>query len=346
MSQDEVYIRRCFDLARLGKGKVSPNPIVGAVIVHNNRIIGEGFHAAYGKAHAEVNALASVKKEDRVLLNEATIYISLEPCCIHSNTPPCTDLIIKHKIPNVVFSSIDKTPEVNGKSQELLRKAGCNVSYGVLQSKGEELSCFRNTYVVKKRPYIILKYAQSKDGFIGKKGESTWLTNSISKRLVHKWRSETDAIIIGTNTALIDNPKLTNRLYFGSTPLRIVLDKDLRLSSNLNIYDDSVKTWIITEKESGNKNFNNTRFIHVNFDEKLIYNLLEKLYEYKINSLIVEGGTKLLNTFIDANLWDEARVFIAERFLNVGIKAPTLPISYSSKFMIGKDELFLFRNFT
>ncbi len=344
MNLEEKYIRRCFDLAKLGNGKVSPNPLVGAVIVYKNRIIGEGFHAAYGKAHAEVNAIASVKKEDRKFLKEATIYISLEPCCIYGNTPPCTDLIIENQIPKVVFSSIDNTAGVNGKSIELLKKAGCKVTFGILQSEGDQLTRFKNTFVVQKRPFIILKYAQSKDGFIAKKGESIWLTNSISKRLVHKWRSETDAILIGTNTAEVDNPNLTNRLYFGSNPLRIVLDKRLRLSKRLNFYDDSVKTWIITEKDSQDTAFTNTSFVKLAFDKKLIPNFLERLYENRINSLIVEGGAELLNSFITYNLWDEARVFIGEGFLNDGIKAPTLSPFSHSKFMIGKDELYVFKN--
>jgi len=344
MNQEELYIKRCFDLARLGKGKVSPNPLVGAVIVHNNRIIGEGYHSAYGKAHAEVNAIASIKKQDKALLKEATIYISLEPCCIYANTPPCTDLIIEHKIPNVVFSSIDKTPDVNGKSLNLLKRAGCNVSYGLLHSKGDQLSRIRNTFVAKKRPYVILKYAQSKDGFTGRKGENIWLTNSISKRLVHKWRSEFDAILIGTNTAQIDDPRLTNRLFFGSSPLRIILDRNLRLSEKLNVYDDSVKTWIVTEKEFVKTTYDNTSFINLKFDNQLISNLLKKLHDANISSLMVEGGAELINTFIAHNLWDEARVFIADQFLNHGLKAPTLPKSSATEYKIGTDQLFLFKN--
>jgi diaminohydroxyphosphoribosylaminopyrimidine deaminase / 5-amino-6-(5-phosphoribosylamino)uracil reductase len=343
MKQKELYIKRCFDLAKLGKGKVSPNPLVGAVIVYNNRIIGEGFHAAYGKAHAEVNAIASVKKEDRKLLEKATIYISLEPCCIHGNTPPCTDLIIRHKIPKVFFSSIDNTPEVNGKSIKLLESAGRTVNYGILQTEGDQLLRFRNTFVTQKRPFIILKFAQSQDGFMSKKGESTWLSNSISKRLVHKWRNETDAILIGTNTAQIDNPKLTNRLYFGSNPLRIILDKNLRLSEKLNIFDDSENTWIVTEKKKENPSFKNTTFVNLNFDKQLIFNLLEKLYDKKFNSLIVEGGAKLLGHFITLELWDEARVFIADRFLNDGIKAPILPNPPVAKYKIGSDQLYVFK---
>lgn len=344
MNHDELFIRRCFDLAKLGNGKVSPNPLVGAVIVHNNRIIGEGFHSAYGKAHAEVNAIASVKKEDFPLLKEATIYISLEPCCIHANTPPCTDLIIKFQIPNVVFSSIDKTPDVNGKSISILKKAGCSVKYGVLQAEGDQLSRFRNTYVVKKRPYVILKYAQSKDGFMGRTDKSIWLTNSISKRLVHKWRSETDAILIGTNTAQSDNPELTNRLYFGKNPLRIVLDKDLKLSPKLKIFDDSVITWIITEQIPDEKSFKNTCFMTLKFNNLLIQNILKMLFNHKMNSLLVEGGAGLLNSFIDLDLWDEARVFSADQFLNFGIKAPTLPVPPVMQFECGTDNLYVFKN--
>lgn len=344
MNQDELFIRRCFDLAKLGNGKVSPNPLVGAVIVHKNRIIGEGFHSAYGKAHAEVNAIASVKKKDLILLKEATIYISLEPCCIHANTPPCTDLIIKHRIPKVVFSCIDKTPEVNAKSVGILEKAGCSVRYGVMQAEGDHLARFRNTFVVKKRPYVILKYAQSKDGFIGRPDESIWLTNSISKRLVHKWRSETDAILIGTKTAQTDNPELTNRLYFGKNPMRIVLDKSLKLSQKLKIYDDSVKTWILTEQIPDEKSFKNTCFITMEFNNQLIPKVLKMLYDHKMNSLLVEGGARLLNSFIDLDLWDEARVFTADQFLNFGIKAPVMPIPPVSQVDFGSDSLYVFKN--
>ena len=344
MENATLYIKRCFDLAKIGAGKVSPNPLVGAVIVHNDRIIGEGFHAAYGQAHAEVNAINSIKEKDLPLLSQSTIYISLEPCCIQINTPPCTDLILKHKIPKVVFSSLDHTPGVNGKSIEILEKAGCKVQFGLLQNEGNELACFRNTFVRKKRPYIILKYAQSLDGFISKTNESTWLTNSFSKRLVHKWRSETDAILIGTNTAEIDNPNLTNRLYYGKNPLRIILDRTGRLGNDLNIFDNAAKTWIITAKKREKVALKNTLFIEMKFNNKLIFNLLKRLYEQKVSSLIVEGGSKLLNSFIDMDIWDEARVFVADRFLGNGVKAPTLPVMPKSESKILNDKLFLFKN--
>lgn len=342
--QYELFIRRCFDLARLGNGKVSPNPMVGAVIVYDDRIIGEGFHTAYGQAHAEVNAIASVKTADRTLLKKATIFISLEPCNIYGNTPPCTELIIREKIPMVVFSSFDKTPEVDGKSLEILREAGCKVSCGVLQNEGDRLAASRNIFVAKKRPYVILKFAQSQDGFIGKQNETVWLTNAFSKRLVHKWRSESGAILIGTNTAATDNPKLTTRLYFGKNPLRIILDRKLSLDRSLNIYDDAVPTWIITGKNEKNKAFKHTRFVQIQFDKNLIYNLLDRLYEQKVNSLIVEGGASVLQSFITLGLWDEARVFITSGFLQNGIKAPPLPYAPTEKYSLGTDNLFVFRN--
>ncbi len=346
MKKAELYIKRCFDLARFGKGKVSPNPMVGAVIVYKDRIIGEGFHKAYGQAHAEVNAIENVAQKDKKLLKNATIFISLEPCCFFGNTPPCTDLIIKHKIPKVVFSSLDKTPGVDGSSVAILRKAGCKVDFRVLNFEGEELVRFRSTYVSKYRPYIILKYAQSKDGFIGRKNESVWLTNSISKTLTHKWRSESDAILVGTNTALTDNPQLTNRLYFGNDPLRIFLDKKLRLSEKLNLYDDSEKTWVITENPPKTNVLKNTRFVQMEFHKYMITNLLRKLYKEKISSLIVEGGAQLLQSFIGQKLWDEARIFVADKYLKNGIKAPTLSHAPVAKHMIGTDELLIFRRFS
>ncbi len=222
MNQEEIYVQRCFDMAVLGVDKVSPNPMVGAILVHKNRIIGEGYHEKFGQAHAEVNALRNVEPSDKKYISSSTLYVSLEPCCIHGNTPPCTDLIIKNGIPEVVISCLDQTPKVAGEGVGKLKRSGINVFEGLLKQKGERLSNIRNTFVTEERPYIILKYAQSLDGFIGKPDRQVWLTNSVSKRLVHKWRQEADAIIVGTNTALIDNPKLTTRYFSGSCPLRIV----------------------------------------------------------------------------------------------------------------------------
>jgi diaminohydroxyphosphoribosylaminopyrimidine deaminase/5-amino-6-(5-phosphoribosylamino)uracil reductase len=222
---DEHFMQRCFDLACLGAGATSPNPVVGAVIVHQNRIIGEGYHMAYGKAHAEVNAVRSIRAEDRHLLKQATLYVSLEPCNIHRNTPPCTLLILEESIPRVVVSTVDHTPGVDGSGLARLRAAGVEVTVGVLEKEGQRLSQARNTFITRHRPYILLKYAQSANGiFAPEDNRQLWLTNPYSKRLVHKWRSEASAILVGANTAIADNPRLNNRLYYGKSPVRVILD--------------------------------------------------------------------------------------------------------------------------
>ncbi|RMF32110.1 MAG: bifunctional diaminohydroxyphosphoribosylaminopyrimidine deaminase/5-amino-6-(5-phosphoribosylamino)uracil reductase RibD, partial [Bacteroidetes bacterium] len=226
---DEVFMRRCFDLARLGAGRVSPNPMVGAVLVYEGRIIGEGWHRRYGGAHAEVNALASVAPSDRALIRRSTLYVSLEPCCIHRKTPPCTNLILREGIPRVVVSCLDPTPEVNGRGLELLREGGVEVRVGVLEEEGRRLIRFREAFVRHGRPFVLLKFACSRDGFLGKPGEQIWISNPWTKRWVHRCRAAADAILVGTRTARTDNPQLTTRLFFGDSPLRIVLDRRLTL---------------------------------------------------------------------------------------------------------------------
>ena len=335
-------MKRCFDLANFAKGKVSPNPNVGAVIVVNDTIIGEGFHKKYGQAHAEVNAFESINQSDNKLLHKSTIYISLEPCCIHGKTPPCSSLIIKKQIPEVVFSVFDQTPGVKGKSITLLEAEGIKASYGLLENQGIKINAIRNTFV-KKRPYVILKYAKSADNFISKTNEQTWLTGYFAKVLVHKWRSEADAIIVGTNTAEIDNPKLTNRLYSGKNPLRIVLDKSLRLNKSLHLFDKSSPTWIINEQVNAQEE--NLKFIKLDFDHNLIPNLMTLLHKSNKSSLIVEGGQQLLNSFIDTGLWDEARIFTSDQYLNSGIKAPVLLTGeLDSSIRVDKDKLDVFLN--
>jgi len=341
--KDKLFIKRTFDLALLGNQKASPNPTVGAVIVHNGKIIGEGYHEQYGGPHAEVNAANSVPDSKKHLLKESTIYISLEPCCIHGNTPPCTDLIIKHKIPKVFVSSIDETVGVQGKSPTLLANEGIEVHTGILQKEGNEICKIRNTFVSQQRPYIILKYAQSEDHFIGKPDAAIWLTNPISKRLVHKWRSEVDAIIIGTNTAKIDNPKLTNRHYYGNSPLRIILDRNLQLPSELNVMDDRHPTLIITQQAPPDHSNKNTQYLQLPFDEYLLERLMNYLYQFKISSLLVEGGAKLLESFIETELWDEARIFTAPRTLGDGIKAPSIKAPLIQEKAILKDKLSIYQ---
>lgn len=335
----EIFMLRCFDLARFGAAAVSPNPMVGAVIVNEGSIIGEGWHQAYGQAHAEVNAIASIKAENRKQLPFSTLYVSLEPCCIYGKTPPCTDLILDHGLSEVVISCLDQTPTVAGKGVEMLRRKGVNVTTGILQQKGEALARIRNTLVTKSRPYIILKFAQSADGYLGKRGESYWLTNAFSKTLVHKWRSETDAILVGTTTAAIDNPRLNNRYFTGPDPLRIVLDRTGRLARGLHIFDDSQDTWIISERKDAAFTGQRTLLKTLCFDENMLTSLLEMLFRAGKSSILVEGGAHLLNSFIVAGLWDEARIFTSPKLLGNGIEAPRIRYLNSAQYQIGSDTL-------
>jgi len=356
----EAYMRRCFDLARLGAGSVSPNPMVGAVLVHQNRIIGEGFHRQYGFAHAEVNAVNNVRAEDRQLLPEATLYVSLEPCCIFGKTPPCTNLILENRIPKVVISCLDQTPGVAGNGVKILQAGGVEVITGVLEAEGQRLSAIRNTYVTQQRPYVILKFAKTKDQFIGPEdGSQYWITNAYTKRLVHRWRSETDAILVGTNTALSDDPQLTNRLYFGKSPLRVVLDKSLRLPKTLALFDGTMPTLVFTERTDA-PGSNNLEYASIVFDQNLVPQILARLAEKKCTSLIVEGGAQILQAFLDAGLWDEARVFTGQppppllrlslrhqkgelpegtKYLFKGIPAPIMPVAPAYSQSIAGDLL-------
>ncbi len=343
-NRHELYMRRCFDLARLGAGRVSPNPMVGAVIVHAGRIIGEGRHEVYGTAHAEVNAVNSVAETDRKLLPESTIYVSLEPCCIFGKTPPCTNLILENKIPEVVISCLDATPEVAGNGVQILRDAGVKVTTGILEKEGRDLARFRNTFAGKNRPYILLKFAQSADGFMGKEGEQIWLTNAYSKRKVHKMRAETDAILVGTNTAATDNPQLNSRYWSGRPPLRLVIDRTLRLPQTLNLFDDSQPTLVFTEKDISTEGFERTRFITLDFSENVPRQIAETLAGGNVTSLIVEGGAQTLQSFIDAGLWDEAHIFTVKKRLNDGIAAPKISGEVKNREEIAGDELTVLLN--
>lgn len=344
MIKDELFIQRSFDLARLGAGHVSPNPMVGAVLVYEDRIIGEGWHQQYGEAHAEVNAVKSVKPEDQHLLSKATLYVSLEPCCIFGRTPPCTDLIIKHKIPKVVISCLDQTPEVAGMGVKILQEHGVEVKTGVLEEQGKELARFRNNFVTRQRPYIFLKFAQTLNGYMGLPNEQVWISNALSKRLVHKWRSEVDAILIGSKTALVDNPQLTNRFYFGKSPLRIVLDRNLTLPNKLHIFDQTQKTLIVTEALSPDPPTSNIQYLQLDFDHDFLNRLLSHLYQQKITTLLVEGGARLLQSFIDQNLWDEAYVLVGDKTIEKGIPAPVLSGVVNARFSLGKDQIIRYQN--
>lgn len=345
MNTDEKYMQRCLQLASNGLGNVAPNPMVGCVIVCDDRVIGEGFHSNYGEAHAEVNAINSVK--DKTKLEMATLYVSLEPCTHFGKTPPCSDLIIENKIKKVVIACTDTNTAVAGKGIEKLKSAGIEVVSGVLEKEARELNKRFFTFHEKKRPYLILKWAQTADGFIDRKrtdaGEpALQVSNEHSKILLHKWRGEEQAIMVGSNTAKLDNPKLNVRLVEGKNPLRIVLDRNKELPESLNLFDGSQPTLVFNSAK--NEVRNNLEFVSIDFDKNILSQVMEVLYKKEIQSVIVEGGTKLLQSFIDENLWDEARVFIAERFIGDGVAAPKLnaePISIEN---IATDKLYLFRN--
>ncbi len=338
MQEDEIYMQRCLDLAKLGLGYTYPNPMVGSVIVHKGKIIGEGWHKIAGEAHAEVNAVNSVI--DKSLLCESTIYVNLEPCAHYGKTPPCASLIIKHKIANVVIGCIDPFSKVSGKGITMLQEFGAKVKVGVLENKCLESHKRFFTYHQKKRPYIILKWAETKDGFIAPlkqtKGEPFWITSPESKKLVHRWRTEEASILVGTNTAVMDNPSLTARLWKGNQPIRIVIDKDATLPENLNIFSSESKTLVFNDKE--NYNSKTTEYLKVNFNN-LPQEILSNLYTKNIQSVIIEGGQKTLQSFIDQNLWDEARVFEGAKCLLNGINAPTLNFKPSTVEQINTDIL-------
>ncbi|GIV32024.1 MAG: riboflavin biosynthesis protein RibD [Saprospiraceae bacterium] len=339
MQIDEQYMRRCFELARLGAGNTSPNPMVGAVLVADGRIIGEGWHRRYGQAHAEVNAVADVPESLRNRLPDSTLYVSLEPCCIHGRTPPCTDLIIKERIPRVVVSVIDMTPGVSGKGLAILREAGVEVRCGMLAEEGARLSLVRNTYVGRNRPYVVLKWAQTPGGFMGVPGRQVWISGELSRRLTHRLRQRCDAILVGTNTALTDDPALDNRYWWGRSPLRIVLDREGRLPAGSKLLDGSRPTWILTEKtplQSANQNID---YVRLPFDQELLPTLMTKLYEQRITSLLVEGGATTLQHFIQHQLWDEVWIFSGQVQIDDGIPAPEIGGHIEQVFTCGGDEV-------
>lgn len=317
-------MQRCIELARLGAGYVAPNPMVGAVLVYENRIIGEGYHQQYGQAHAEVNCIASVKKTDRPLISSSVMYVSLEPCAHFGKTPPCADLLIQQKILKVVIGSRDPFEAVNGKGIEKLQAAGIEVLSGILANECKELNKRFFTFHTKKRPFIILKWAQTKDGKIaGTDAQRLLISNAYSNKLVHQWRSEEAAILVGTNTAAADDPSLTNRLWNGPSPVRLVIDTSLRLPETLQVFNRQVPTIIFnTSKQEEQQNL---RYYKILSKEPLLPQLLHALYQLNIQSVLVEGGAQLLQSFIDAQLWDEARV-ITNTSLQIGegLAAPVL----------------------
>jgi diaminohydroxyphosphoribosylaminopyrimidine deaminase/5-amino-6-(5-phosphoribosylamino)uracil reductase len=332
---DEIYMQRALELARIGIGQVSPNPRVGCVIVHGDQIIGEGWHQQYGMPHAEVNALAAVKDES--LLSQSTVYVNLEPCSHHGKTPPCADLLIRKKIARVVIANLDTNPQVSGEGIKKLRQAGIEVVTGVCAADGRELNKRFFTWMEKKRPFILLKWAETVDGFIARKNfESKWISSDYSRQWVHRWRSEEDAILVGSTTAKLDNPTLNVRDWSGRSPVRIVLDRFLRLNEGLNLFDHTQPTLcynVLRHEEHPN-------LIRVRVDEQdFLQQVIHDLYKRNLQSVMVEGGTQTLQRFIDAGLWDEACIFRSMQSFGKGIAAPVIRGKRLPETACGEDSL-------
>lgn len=331
-------------MGKKGLGTSAPNPMVGCVIVHHGKIIGEGFTSPYGGPHAEVNAINSV--ENKSLLPEATLYVTLEPCSHYGKTPPCADLIIKHNIPEVVIGIKDPHDKVAGKGIEKLEAAGCKVTVGVLEKECRDHLKRFLTFQEKKRPYIILKWAETADGFIApdpslrkSAPEPFWITNPYSKQLVHQWRSQEQAILVGTNTVLEDNPKLNTRDWAGKNPIRVVLDKDLMIGSPFHVMDRSIKTLILTQIEDTSKYIEGINYEVIDFSRPVAKQICEVLHKHSITSVLVEGGSQTLQTFIDEGLWNEARIFKALKNFTKGIAAPHIQGKLLSEQSILSDTL-------
>lgn len=320
---DNKYMARCLSLARAGAGNVAPNPMVGAVVVHRGKVIGEGYHRKYGEAHAEVIAIASVKDES--LLKESTIYVSLEPCSHYGKTPPCAELIIKKQIPRVVVACLDPFPEVSGRGVRMLREAGVEVVTGVMEKEAWELNREFMTFQQLKRPFVYLKWAQSADGFIDSLRADANVppvvfSSAETRRRVHRLRANVAAIMVGTQTALLDNPSLTVRHWAGRSPVRVVLDRTLRIPAHYHLLDGTVKTLVFTAADAVSRD--NVEYIKIDFSAPVLPRVMDELYARKLNSLMVEGGAMLLDSFIREGLCDEMLVETSPVRLGSGIKAP------------------------
>lgn len=332
---DELYMQRALELAELGRGSVSPNPMVGCVLVKDDFIIGEGYHRKYGEAHAEVNAVNEV--QDPKLIQGATAYVTLEPCAHFGKTPPCANLLVEMKVGKVVIAAVDSNPLVGGKGIEILKEAGIEVVTGVLEKEARWQNRRFFTQIEKKRPYVILKWAQTADGFVARKDYSSkWISNFSSRQLVHKWRAEEDAIMVGKNTAKYDNPALNVRDWIGKNPLRIVIDSRLELSKDLKLFDQAVPTVCYNTQKS--ERHGNLEFVKLKSGFSVM-DILEDLHQKKIQSLIVEGGSFLLNKFLESELWDEARVFTSQNKFEEGIEAPMIQKPASELIPVLEDRL-------
>ncbi|HJV76773.1 MAG TPA: bifunctional diaminohydroxyphosphoribosylaminopyrimidine deaminase/5-amino-6-(5-phosphoribosylamino)uracil reductase RibD [Paludibacter sp.] len=342
MNYELKYMSRCLQLAEYGAGHVAPNPMVGAVLVCDDKIVGEGYHRHFGEAHAEPNAINSVKNPE--LLQKSTLYVSLEPCSHYGKTPPCADLIVSSGIPRVVIGTLDPNPQVAGRGVEILRKAGIEVEIGVLEADCRELNKRFFIFQEQKRPYVLLKWAQTQDGFMDRIRTNAiepplQISNNITRQFTHKMRSENQSILVGANTVLLDNPTLTVRNWSGKTPIRIGIDRQGRIPDDFHLLDGSVSTIIFTEKDQPDKP--HVEFVKIDFDSNCIQTILTKIYERNIHSVLVEGGPTILNSFLDAGLWDEANVEVSPQRISEGVVAPVLPIQpISRKNIEGHEWLF------
>lgn len=342
MNNELKYISRCLQLAELGAGYVAPNPMVGAVLVCDDKIIGEGYHRHYGEAHAEPNAINSVKDKD--LLKQSTLYVNLEPCSHYGKTPPCADLIVSSGIPRVVIGTLDPNPKVAGRGVEILRKSGVEVIVGVLEAECRELNKRFFIFQEQKRPYVLLKWAQTQDGFMDRVRTTVTepplqISNSITRQLTHKMRSENQSILVGANTVLLDNPSLTVRNWSGKSPIRIGIDRQRRIPDNFNLLDGSISTIIFTEKDEVNKS--HVEFVKIDFSTNSVKNILSEIYKRNIHSVMVEGGPTILNSFIESGMWDEANIEIAPLRIAEGMAAPVLQLQpISRQTFNGHDWLF------
>jgi diaminohydroxyphosphoribosylaminopyrimidine deaminase/5-amino-6-(5-phosphoribosylamino)uracil reductase len=336
---EELFMQRAVELATRGLGYVSPNPLVGCVIVHDGTIIGEGWHKKYGQAHAEVNAVNSVQHKS--LLRNSTVYVNLEPCSHTGKTPPCADMLIREQVKKVVIANEDSNPLVAGKGIMKLRSAGIEVVTDMLAEKGRALNKRFFTFMERQRPYIILKWAQTQDGFIARENyDSKWISGELSRQLVHKWRTEEDAVLVGSHTAQYDNPQLTVRDWTGRNPVRVVLDRFLKLDNKLVLFDQQVKTFrynVLKNEDQHNKLL--IKVTEQNFLQEVIHNLCVQ----KIQSVIIEGGAQTLQAFIDLQLWDEARVFVSPMMFNKGIHAPKLQGQVITRQILAADELIIYK---
>ncbi|MBC9932402.1 bifunctional diaminohydroxyphosphoribosylaminopyrimidine deaminase/5-amino-6-(5-phosphoribosylamino)uracil reductase RibD [Chitinophaga qingshengii] len=339
----EFFMRRCLELAAMGRGNAAPNPMVGAVLVHQGRIIGEGYHRQYGQAHAEVNCVNSVTAEDRPLIQRATMYVSLEPCAHHGKTPPCADLIVTEKIPEVVIGCVDTFSAVAGKGIEKLKKAGIKVHTGILEAACRAINRRFFTFHEQQRPYIILKWAQSRNGFVaGPGGAPVRISNQWSDRLVHRWRSEEMAILVGTRTAIVDNPQLNTRLWPGKSPVRLVIDRALTVPRTHHLWDGRIPTIFITAEQSVKEG--KVEMMQLDFTLPLLPQLMQHLYQRHIQSVLVEGGPYVLQRFLETDLWDEARVITGTATLPDGLAAPALPQAViEERLYLQEDRIDIYR---